>query len=253
MSTGQALVPPTRPCSRPLPSITRRMSGLPGSHCEVSARPTSTLSGWIDTQLSSNWCEKPAPVTTAHASSRVTSFIRSRIASDTLGRPSAKRSPFQSGVYSISCSRVRTPGWAAAHEAVSTKTTASRAVRISHLHNSITRPPWSAVPRPVARLPVAFAGGGDALPLREKRFPVRWQVLVHGVQQHCRHGVVPHDHRDLDRALTPEQPDHPGEQRGRNRMVPTQHRPTEFDHGGFLLRQPVHRPVVLDGVDHRVG
>src|SRR5689334_9057519 len=37
--------------------------------------------------------------------------MRSRMASGTLGRPSAKRSPFQSGVYLIRSSLVKMPGW----------------------------------------------------------------------------------------------------------------------------------------------
>src|ERR1700748_1835041 len=52
---------------------------------------------------------KPAFSTTAQASSRVTDFIRSRIESGTLGRPSGKRSPCQSGVYLITSSGVKNP------------------------------------------------------------------------------------------------------------------------------------------------
>src|SRR4029453_11381095 len=88
----------------------------------------------MDTQWSSNWCENPAAVTTAHASSSVTLFIRSRMASGTLGRPSGNRSPFQSGVYSISCCFVSTPGCAwTTGVAVSRKTVASRVLRMAFL------------------------------------------------------------------------------------------------------------------------
>src|ERR1700733_9708669 len=52
---------------------------------------------------------KPAFSTTAHASSRVTDFIRSRMESGTLGRPSGNRSPCQSGVYLITSSGVKNP------------------------------------------------------------------------------------------------------------------------------------------------
>src|ERR1700733_7590678 len=52
---------------------------------------------------------KPAFSTTAHASSSVTDFMRSRIASGTLGRPSGNLSPVQSGVYLITSSRVKNP------------------------------------------------------------------------------------------------------------------------------------------------
>ncbi len=43
MSTGQAFWPPMRPSFLPCCSMTFWMSGRPGSHCAVSARPTSTL------------------------------------------------------------------------------------------------------------------------------------------------------------------------------------------------------------------
>src|SRR6185437_359637 len=46
---------------------------------------------------------------TAHASSSVTRFMRSKMSSGTLGRPSAKRSPCQSGVYLMTSSRVKNP------------------------------------------------------------------------------------------------------------------------------------------------
>src|SRR5215469_12209900 len=46
---------------------------------------------------------------TAHASSSVTRFMRSKISSGTLGRPSGKRSPCQSGVYLTTSSRVKNP------------------------------------------------------------------------------------------------------------------------------------------------
>src|SRR6267154_2605969 len=52
---------------------------------------------------------QPAFSTTAHASSSVTDFIRSRIESGTLGRPSGNRSPCQSGVYLITSSGVKNP------------------------------------------------------------------------------------------------------------------------------------------------
>src|ERR1700677_97570 len=52
---------------------------------------------------------KPAFSTTAHASSSVTDFMRSRIASGTFGRPSGNLSPVQSGVYLITSSRVKNP------------------------------------------------------------------------------------------------------------------------------------------------
>src|ERR1041385_8329868 len=48
----------------------------------------------------------------AHASSSVTRFIRSKMSSGTLGRPSGKRSPCQSGVYLITSSAVKNPCWA---------------------------------------------------------------------------------------------------------------------------------------------
>ena len=53
MSTGQAFCPPIRPSFLPCCSMTFWMSGRPGSHCAVSARPTSTFSGWIENQPSS--------------------------------------------------------------------------------------------------------------------------------------------------------------------------------------------------------
>ena len=62
-------------------------------------------------QPSSYSCVKPASRNTAQASSSVTFFMRSRMASGTFGRPSAKRSPFQSGVYLIRSSLVKIPGW----------------------------------------------------------------------------------------------------------------------------------------------
>src|SRR5580704_43714 len=52
---------------------------------------------------------KPAFSTTAQASSSVTDFIRSRIASGTFGRPSGNRSPCQSAVYLITSSGVKNP------------------------------------------------------------------------------------------------------------------------------------------------
>src|SRR2546430_17684989 len=55
---------------------------------------------------------------TAHASSSVTRFMRSKISSGTLGRPSGKRTPCHSGVYLITSSRVENPCCAGAHGAV---------------------------------------------------------------------------------------------------------------------------------------
>src|SRR5215469_6609912 len=55
---------------------------------------------------------------TAHASSSVTRFMRSKISSGTLGRPSGKRSPCQSGVYLTTSSRVKNPCCACAFCAV---------------------------------------------------------------------------------------------------------------------------------------
>src|SRR6185295_4232785 len=52
---------------------------------------------------------KPFCWSTAHASSSVTRVMRSRMSSGTLGRPSAKRSPCQSGVYLITSSEVKKP------------------------------------------------------------------------------------------------------------------------------------------------
>src|SRR3954469_7383455 len=73
-------------------------------------------------------------MTTAHASSSVTVFMRSRIASGTFGRPSGKRSPFQSGVYSTSCCLVSTPGCAHASGAmVSRKAMAKNDLRMLFL------------------------------------------------------------------------------------------------------------------------
>src|SRR5450759_2339753 len=121
MSTGQAFWPPMRPSLVPCSVITRWISGRPGSHCAVSARPTSTFSGWMTVpQLSSYWWAYAACLITAQASSRVTVRMRFRTASGTLGRPSAKRSPCHSGVYLMSSSRVRIPGWENAGTASST-------------------------------------------------------------------------------------------------------------------------------------
>ncbi len=53
---------------------------------------------------------KPPERNWAHASSNVTDFMRCKIESGTFGRPSGKRSPFQSGVYWMSNSRVKMPG-----------------------------------------------------------------------------------------------------------------------------------------------
>src|SRR5512140_1227198 len=56
----------------------------------------------------------PFCCSTAHASSIVTVFMRSRMSSGTLGRPSGNRSPCQSGVYLITSSAVKKPCWAPA-------------------------------------------------------------------------------------------------------------------------------------------
>src|ERR1035437_2013050 len=123
MSTGQSFWPPMRPSLFACSVITRWISGRPGSHCAVSARPTSTFSGWmIVPQLSSYWWPYAACLITAQASSRVTVLMRFRTASGTLGRPSAKRSPWNSGVYLMSRSRGRIPGWENAGTASSTAT-----------------------------------------------------------------------------------------------------------------------------------
>src|SRR5215467_3879246 len=52
---------------------------------------------------------KPFCWSTAHASSSVTRFMRSRMSSGTLGRPSEKRSPCHSGVYLITSAEVKKP------------------------------------------------------------------------------------------------------------------------------------------------
>src|SRR5580658_2003434 len=52
---------------------------------------------------------RPAERSVAQASSRVTFFMRSRMSSGTLGRPSGNLSPCQSGVYLITSSGVKNP------------------------------------------------------------------------------------------------------------------------------------------------
>src|SRR5919197_4636519 len=72
---------------------------------------------------------KPFCWSTAHASSSVTRFIRSKISSGTLGRPSGKRSPCQSGVYLITSSEVKNPCCA---RAVGTTAAISPRHKITH-------------------------------------------------------------------------------------------------------------------------
>src|SRR5437868_5628280 len=77
---------------------------------------------------------KPFCWSTAHASSSVTRFMRSRISSGTLGRPSAKRSPCQSGVYLITSSEVKNPCCALALgtiAATSTRDEITQEIRLS--------------------------------------------------------------------------------------------------------------------------
>src|SRR5690242_15517011 len=66
---------------------------------------------------------------TAQASSSVTRFMRSKMSSETLGRPSGKRSPCHSGVYLMTSSRVKNPCCANALGAVTAMRLKNRIAR----------------------------------------------------------------------------------------------------------------------------
>ena len=73
-------------------------SGRLGRYAAVSARPTKGWSGWSICQPAANWFSYPRWRRTSQASSIETAFMRRRRSSETLGRPSGYRSPFQRGV-----------------------------------------------------------------------------------------------------------------------------------------------------------
>ena len=115
MSIGQELRPPTWPAACPLSVRALSRSGRFGTKVAVSARPTmvAVWSRWTSRKRPSNCHSNPLPRSTDQASSRLTFFMRSRMASGTFGRPSANRSPVHSDVRATTSSRVGVMLWAA--------------------------------------------------------------------------------------------------------------------------------------------
>src|SRR5262245_57614860 len=91
---------------------------------------------------SSYWCMKPFCCRTAHASSIVTVFMRSRMSSGTFGLPSAKRSPCHSGVYLITSSAVKNPCCAFALEMITVQITRQRTPTRTTLPFILLRSPF---------------------------------------------------------------------------------------------------------------